>query len=356
FVTAERRRQLGNEVIVIDPFHLTTDEPDTLNPFDLLPHTDMSVEEFGLMFPSLLHPDQDLSSHREPFWDLRADDLIAGTTACILGAMDEDDHHIAKLRSTLKSDDVTYNLAVLLDTKGSEMSKLAYENLSAFVQTEERCRSGILATAQQHFSIYADPKVETSLTSTSFDMQAFQEGAPMTIYLVLPSSRLYSHRAMLRIWMSSLIALMKSRKTRPELQTLFLVDEAAQLGRMNSLIECVTLLRGYGVRTWTFWQSLNQLKKTYGLDADVIIDNCGVVQMFGITNFGMARSLGSFLGEHDSPRDLLSLDRRDQIILRPGGISDRVQKLDYLKDSMYRGKYRKNPYHAKRSAASTRSR
>ncbi|MEM7602455.1 MAG: type IV secretory system conjugative DNA transfer family protein, partial [Verrucomicrobiota bacterium] len=100
FVTAERRRQLGNEVIVIDPFHLTTDEPDTLNPFDLLPHTDMSVEEFGLMFPSLLHPDQDLSSHREPFWDLRADDLIAGTTACILGAMDEDDHHIAKLRST----------------------------------------------------------------------------------------------------------------------------------------------------------------------------------------------------------------------------------------------------------------
>ncbi|MDF1812981.1 MAG: type IV secretory system conjugative DNA transfer family protein, partial [Verrucomicrobiales bacterium] len=257
-VTARKRKALGNEVVMIDPFGIVTKNPSTFNPFDILPFTDLGVEEFSLMFPGLLHPDRDYSQTREPFWDLRGDELIAGATAYMMSVLPEEERTITTLRKLLKSGDVIYELAVVLDKYGKEMPPMAYENLSSFISTEDKCRSGILATAQQHFAIYADPLVEKSLGSTSFDIGDFRDGSPMTIYLILPTNRLNSHQALLRIWMSSIISLLKSRTSRPEIATLLMIDEAAQMGRMSALLECVTLLRGYGVRTWTFWQSKNQ--------------------------------------------------------------------------------------------------
>lgn len=122
-----------------------------------------------------------------------------------------------------------------------------------------------------------------------------------------------------------------------------MVDEAAQLGRMSALVECVTLLRGYGVRTWTFWQSKNQLEKIYGLDADVILDNCGVVQIFGPNNHKMAESLCGLFGQKYSAQDLLTLSRKKQLILTSKGNVKEVMKLDYLKDAKYKGGFDPNP-------------
>src|SRR3546814_14619691 len=49
------------------------------------------------------------------------------------------------------------------------------------------------------------------------------------------------------------------RRARPEASTLFVLDEAAQLGTFNELRQAVTLLRGYGLQTWSFWQDASQL-------------------------------------------------------------------------------------------------
>ncbi len=66
-VTARRRREMGQEVRVLDPFGVTTKESDSLNPLDILPLTDMNVEEFSLQVPSFLHPDFDKSFSKDPF-------------------------------------------------------------------------------------------------------------------------------------------------------------------------------------------------------------------------------------------------------------------------------------------------
>lgn len=350
-VSARRRRELGNEVVVIDPFGITSEPAATFNPFDVLDETDMSGEEFSLLFPTLLHPERDYSRSREPFWDLRGDDLIAGICAYLLSAASEDIRNMQSLRRLIRNDDVPYNLAKLLDQHGRNMSAMAYENIASFVSTDDRCRSGILATAQQHFCIYADPKVEKSLSDTSFDLNGFKEGKPMTIYLVLPVTRLRSHSALLRIWTSSLLALIKSRTQKPELSTLLLIDEAAQLGRLSSLVECIPLLRGYGVRTWTFWQSQKQLFDLYGNDADVILDNCGVIQCLECNNHRNAAGMCELLGHTYTPLDLLTLSAKEQLIMGRDGEVERTLKLDYLKDRKYQSHYDTNPMYTHASAA-----
>ncbi len=342
-VTARRRRELGNRVLVLDPFGVTKMKSDSLNPLDILPYTDMSVEEFSLQVPSYLHPDHDKSFSKDPFWDVTSDDLIVGVAGYVLGVAPPEERHLPKLRELFKCDDVVYKLATILDTHKDKLPKQSYQNMASFVSTEDRCRSSILATAQQHFTILGDPRVVDAVTTTSFDLKAFQDGEPMTIYIVLPPTRLVTHRILLRTWISALLNLVKHREARPEIPTLFMIDEAAQLGRMNSLLESITLLRSYGIRTWTFWQSRRQLTQIYGDDGGIIMDNCGVIQTFGLTNHEMADSMVTLMGGRYGSKDILGLGKDEQLILTPGGEVHRLRRMDYLKDRCYEGLYDDNP-------------
>ena len=42
--------------------------------------------------------------------------------------------------------------------------------------------------------------------------------------------------------------------------------EAAQLGTLGALRQAVTLLRGYGLQVWSFWQDLSQVRNLYPQD------------------------------------------------------------------------------------------
>lgn len=73
---------------------------------------------------------------------------------------------------------------------------------------------------------------------------ASTRGDPMTIYIVVPPHMLVSHGRLLRLWVGSLMTAIMRRRARPPLSTLFILDEAAQLGTFNELRQAVTLLRG----------------------------------------------------------------------------------------------------------------
>jgi type IV secretory pathway TraG/TraD family ATPase VirD4 len=49
----------------------------------------------------------------------------------------------------------------------------------------------------------------------------------------------------------------------PALRVAFFLDEFGQLGRMDSLADTITMLRGYGAQLWLFVQDVSQLKAVY---------------------------------------------------------------------------------------------
>lgn len=349
-VTARRREKLGQQVVVLDPFQASGLQCGKLNLFDASPLLDTGIEDFALSVPECLHPGH-TGSLADPFWDTRADGLIAGVAAAVLTAFPEQERHLLKLRDLLMADDVVYNLAVLLDTKGKEIPLFAQQQISAFLQTEDKCRSGIMATAQQHVLSLYEPRVEAALRETSFDLAAFRDGAPVTIYLVIPPSQLPGYGRLLRIWIHTLLNIALSRRIRPGLPTLFIVDEAAQLGALSTLRTAVTLMRGYGVRTWTFWQDASQLKRLYP-DWETILNNAGVLQVFGVNNHLAAKAAAELLGDQVTQADLLRMSREEQIVLQTGGHLQRLRKLDYLHDKAYYGCFEPNPFYGKSHARS----
>jgi type IV secretion system protein VirD4 len=341
-VTSEQRRRMGQKVVILDPFRITgLDVTDGLNPFDIQPLSGQSVEDFALEAAHLLHQGQD-ASLKDPFWDHRGDGLNAGVIASVNAISEPEDRHLLTVRDRLMSDDVVYNLAVLMDSHGKKLPSLAHQQISSFLQTEEKCRSGILATAVQHFSVFYGAGVEASVRRTTFDLTAFRDGAPTSIYLVIPPQKLRSHSPLLRLWLGSLINAALSRTERPAVDDLFLLDEAAQLGELESLRSLMTLMRGYGVRCWSFWQDLAQLKRLYKTDWETILNNAAVVQVFGITTYLAAKALAELLGDRISLRELMELPASEQHILESGGRLTRALKLDYLKDDPFQGLYSPN--------------
>ena len=92
-----------------------------------------------------------------------------------------------------------------------------------------------------------------------------------------------------------------------------LCDEIGNLGRLESLLMATTLLRGGGVTVWSFWQNAAQLQ-IYGSQANTLIDNAGVIQIFGIRNYRMAQDLANVVGGI-SADELLKMPGSEQVLL-----------------------------------------
>jgi type IV secretion system protein VirD4 len=249
------------------------------------------------------------------------------------------------MRKLLYDSDVEYGLAVLLDSK-KVTSTLSKELISAFVQTTDVTRSGILATAHQYVGILGDPAVLESLDGpTSFDINALLAGEPMTIYFVIPPNKLTAYAELVRLWFTTLLHLFSERIVRPIIPTLLIIDECANLGKLDGLISAVTLMRCYGMRIWPMFQSLGQMKNIYKTDWMTIIDNCDIIQAYGIKHYPTAKEMSEIIGGITAGQ-LLKMQREHAVLMRAGKPVEIIRRPDYLKDAFFRNMgFQKNPFY-----------
>lgn len=349
-VTRRHRDKFG-PTYVVDPYRITTQQPDCLNPIGLLDHVPSSVEEKSYALAKLIVGDTSTSMSGKDgrFWDETAFNLLTGVCGMIFQGMGEECRNVVQVRKSLCADDTNYQLAVLLDTIGKDIPPFAYQEIAAFLQTPDNTRGSILISAQVFLRFLGDPAVGASLSgANSFSVADFVEGKPMTIYLVLPPDKLYAMGGLLRLWVGSLLQLVVSRRKLPEYPSLFLLDEAAQLGTLDDLRTAVTLMRGYGLRLWSFWQDLSQLERLYPSDWQTIVNNADAIQTFGVTTHLMAKGLSNMLGVA-SPEELLNMPPDRLLLYQRGGKKRYVQKLDYLTCREFKGRFDPHPmYGAKR--------
>jgi type IV secretion system protein VirD4 len=100
---------------------------------------------------------------------------------------------------------------------------------------------------------------------------------PCTVYVVLPAERLREHSIWLRLVITSALRSLYSPRGVP---VLFMLDEFAQLGRLEVIERNMALMRGYGVKLWTIFQDLAQAKDIYERRWESFISNAGVRHVF----------------------------------------------------------------------------
>lgn len=359
-MTVRRRRELGHEVAVIDPMGVTGLPAASLNPLDILdPDSPTFVDDAMAVVSALASPDVETDVSDGGYWRERGGTFVLGVILHVVSDLPPASRHLETVRALVNQAVGEIGIYSANAERPGESGALAGTVLAALEASrnaEARAigrmlrigavstLGGILSFSQNLVEVVRSGMISPSLQSTSFDLGAVQRGDPLSIYLVLPPHMLESHGRLLRLWVHTLMTLISGRSGRPPKSTLFILDEASQLGAFNDLRRAITLMRGYGLQTWSFWQDPSQLKNLYPRDWQTMVNNCRAVQCFGANTMLAAEAMARMVG-FGSPEQLLNLDD-DEILLQLSGDMPVIARLpNYRADPVFAGLYDVNPFH-----------
>jgi type IV secretion system protein VirD4 len=342
--TAARREALGQRVYCLDAWQLVRAQCDGLNPLDLLRLPGVDPEDAAQSLATMISGGE-VVPQIDPFWEDVAHGLNSGLIAYLATSVPEERRRLSYLRQMFAAE-FEYRIDQLL--KGKEIrSDLARQEFSIFMQhPADKTRPSVQSTAQRHMRLFGNPLLARTLDRSTLSLQALIDGEPLTLYIVFPPDKLESHRSVLRLWLGVILQALSTRRQRPQRPTLLLVDEAAQLGPMEVLRRSVTLLRGYGVRIWTFWQDLSQLRRLYPADWQTLVNNAAVLQLLQPHNLRVAQEYADLVGGF-SAEEVLAMEPDEQLLLTDSSRRAWVaQRLDYLRDERFAGLWDPNPMFA----------
>ncbi|MCA3641242.1 MAG: type IV secretory system conjugative DNA transfer family protein, partial [Methylobacterium sp.] len=163
---------------------------------------------------------------------------------------------------------------------------------------------------------------------TSFDLQAFIDGAPMSIFIVAPAYRLSAYAPLLRLWLSTLMSALMTRKQVPKHRTLMLCDELGAIGAFDAFVVASTLMRSSGLTLFSFWQNLSQLS-IYGAHARTLLDNVAVIQLLGARNKLVAKEFAELANGIDA-HEIMELGEDQCVALIEGRRLERMRRVRYF--------------------------
>ena len=148
-VTSRRRAEMGQQIVVLDPFHLVTERSDSLNPLDLLTLPRADSDSDAEMLASLLAVGNEYS--KDPFWNTTANGLIAALIAHI-ASYPPKERHLGQLRGWLYHHDMELAIARMLDDNAVK-SRMARDLFIAYLAApHEQTRPCIRTMACSYIS------------------------------------------------------------------------------------------------------------------------------------------------------------------------------------------------------------
>jgi type IV secretion system protein VirD4 len=293
-LTAQTRRKMGHRVVIVDPFRVVTQNPDTFNPLHFIDeesHT--ALDDCHDLAEALVIRTGD---ERDPHWTDSAEVWITAMMALVVCFGNEEEKSLQFARDLLTNPEkMQAAIKKMCDSDMWEgmLSRMGYQ-LTQFVERE---LGSVLTTTNRFLRFLDTLAIAESTKSSSFNPADLLKGK-MTVYLVLPPEHMRAQSALLRLWIGSMLRAVVKNGLQEKNKVHFVLDEAASLGHMDALDDAIDKYRGYGVRLQLYYQSLGQLKKCWGTNGgdQVVMSNTSQV-FFGVNDQQTAEYVSARLGE-----------------------------------------------------------
>jgi type IV secretion system protein VirD4 len=256
-LTAEhRRRKFGHRIIRLDPFGLCGPGSDTLNPLDFI---DADADDFLDQCRDLADLLIVTNAHDiEPYWNDSARSVLTAFIAYVCACEDKRELRTLESVRDLLSCRSTYHKAIewmqQVKSHGGVIERLGH----MMTWHVERELASVLSNVHRFTEALDSAAIKRNVSApSSFDPKCLRTGR-VTIYLILPHDKLSTLAAIMRLWVGVILRTITEGQPSERNPVLFLLDEAAHLGKMAILETAVTLMRGMGIRLWFIFQSLNQ--------------------------------------------------------------------------------------------------
>ena len=389
-VTARARRDAGQDVFLIDPFGITGHPGHGMNWLDALNPDDPDIVALaGAMAEMLV---VSTGAEHDPHWTETARELLRGLLIYVAG-LPPDRRSMSELRTILTASEDDW-ADVLADMLADPLRgyRIVARTAAAHLNRPEKERGSVLSTLVRHTAWLDDPRLARAFSRHDFDLRDLKRRR-MTIYLALPPDRLRACLGFVRGFIGLALDAMTATQTRPAeghaaegrpaLRVAFFLDEFGQLGRMDSLADNITMLRGYGAQFWLFVQDLSQLKAVYPRWQSFLANT--TQQFFGTADYDTAKYLSDALGQSTiryrtssqssqtgfsarpgggstgsgehlqgrslmTPDEIMRLGPTRPIVMISGEAPYLLDRLNYLEDAPYTGRFDLNPMHAAQAA------
>jgi type IV secretion system protein VirD4 len=199
----------------------------------------------------------------------------------------------------MRSDDVVYNLAVVLDTLGDVIHPVAYMNIAAFLQKADKERSGVVSTLNSSLELWANPLIDTATATSDFNIMEFKI-KKTTVYVGLTPDNIQRLQRLMQIFYQQATEFL-CRKV-PDIKeepygVMFMMDEFPTLGKMEQFKSGIAYFRGYRVRLFLIIQDTQQLKGIYedaGMNS--FLSNATYRITFAANNYDTANLISQLCG------------------------------------------------------------
>ena len=243
------------------------------------------------------------------FWDKSARQVLIGVIIHVLYSEPDGRKTLGVVRTKLRdlkatADEMGRTLHLTDPVTGEgQVHPECQHGSDSFLANEERLQSGLKATAESFFGLFADPIVAEMTSASDFRVADLMCGErPVTLYLQPPPSDAARLMPLMRLVLNQMArALMEYQETGPEGQPkhhrlLLCLDEFPQLGKLPFFETMMGAMAGYGIKAYLVCQSLNHITRAYGRDS-VILDNCHILTSFSATDMETARRIAEMAGE-----------------------------------------------------------
>lgn len=209
-LTADFRQEvLGQKIIRLDPWRQTTDNPARCNVLDLIdPNDSEALDKIRALAEAIV---EKKPNDQQPHWPEKAEKFIAGAIAAVVHFCPPEFRSLQDVAEILADKTLLAQVIAKL-RQSTEHGGLLARMGNEMALSVDKELDGILSTANRSLAFLGTPAVVESTRSTSdFDLSALYEGNGATIYLVIPLQYLKSHAPLMRLWVTAFTKYIVSR-------------------------------------------------------------------------------------------------------------------------------------------------
>jgi type IV secretion system protein VirD4 len=283
-ITARARRDMGQKVVVLDPFGESGIASGSFNPLDQLdPASDLVIDDAGQIADALI-----IANDKDPHWTDSARILVKALILFALLMEKKNERNLVTVQRLLTCNHPAVDhIANYAKLKGpAALGRLLQGQAEAFggvvaaagkslTDMAEKERDSVLSTARTQLEFLESPRLQAILGTSDLSLDELKK-RPTTLYLCLPATRMGTHARWLRVIINLALVAFERVKQAPDIPALMVLDEFAVLGPMKTVELAAGLMAGFGVKLWIVLQDLSQVKKHYRDSWETFMGNAGV--------------------------------------------------------------------------------
>jgi len=309
-ITADARRKMGHRVVLIDPYHIVTDTPDTMNVLAFVNKDDPHAIDKCRQIAAAMVERKNEKGDGVHFLD-NAEGAIAAVAALLVQYAEGKNKSLQALCDIVASSQRWQKSIELMCGSDAWQGLLARMG-GTLAHLKDRELASTMSTITRFLRFLSTPAIAASTRSSTWN-PADLTSTKTTAYFILPSERASSLSPLLKLWIGATLNGVMSGGLQQKNKVHLVCDEANLLGNMVQISDALTVGRGFGISMQLFYQDRGQLNKCWPDGADqTLLANVSSVY-FAVNDTETAKCIEERLG-------------KSTIILASGGNSESYQR------------------------------